>query len=252
MPHQSVHLLHLTDTHLHANRDATMRGLNTYETFRAVVDHVLADGRQFDAVLVTGDIVQDETRQGYERFVRVMRELDAPVHCIPGNHDSPEIMDEMFSAEPFICCGVANYEKWCLVMLNTSVRWDDCGRLDDRQMAILQASLTDHPEQHVLIAMHHHPVPMGSKWLDGIDMRDGEKFFAATDAHTNVRCVLWGHVHQASDRARHSVRLLSTPSTGAQFKPNSDVFRLDALPPGYRWITLNPDGSIETEVVWLD
>jgi Icc protein len=47
------------------------------------------------------------------------------------------------------------------------------------------------------------------------------------------------------------VRLISTPSTGAQFLPETEAFMLDTLPPGYRWIGLMPDGSIDTEVVWL-
>jgi Icc protein len=249
---QPVHLLHLTDMHLHASLDATMRGLNTYESFRAVVDHVIADGRNIDAIAVTGDIVQDETRQGYERFCKTIGDLDAPIHCIPGNHDSPDIMDEMLNQAPYVYCGATTYENWCLLMMNSSVRWDDCGRLDAQQMEFLEQSLDAHREHNILIGMHHHPLPTGSRWLDGIDMRDHEAFYAVTDKHPNVRCVIWGHVHQESDRERNNVRMFSTPSTGAQFLPDSDVFRLDTRPPGYRWITLHPDGHIDTEVVWID
>ena len=62
--------------------------------------------------------------------------------------------------------------------------------------------------------------------------------------------VVFGHVHQTVDRMIGNVRLLGTPSTCVQFKPRSDAFALDDLPPGYRWITLHPDGSIDTEVVF--
>jgi Icc protein len=47
------------------------------------------------------------------------------------------------------------------------------------------------------------------------------------------------------------VRLLATPSTGAQFLPGSDNFAIDTRPPGYRTFTLGADGSLHTEVVWL-
>jgi len=59
-------------------------------------------------------------------------------------------------------------------------------------------------------------------------------------------------VHQASDRRRKGVRLMSTPSTCSQFRPNSDDFALDSRSPGYRWLNLSASGAIETEVIWLD
>ncbi len=229
-----------------------MRGLNTYETFKAVVDHALASGHTIDAAIGTGDLVQDETRNGYERFCSVMKELNAPVHCIPGNHDSPEIMADMLNESPFQCCGSAIYENWCLIMLNSAIRWDDRGRLDEDELANLREMLNAHTGQDILIAMHHHPLPTGSRWLDGLNLQNSAEFFGTIASHQNVRCVAWGHVHQASDRMHQDVRMLSTPSTGSQFRPNSEVFRLDTRPPGYRWINLLPDGSIDTEVVWLD
>jgi Icc protein len=45
---------------------------------------------------------------------------------------------------------------------------------------------------------------------------------------------------------------MASPATCAQFVPNSDDFALDDRPPGYRLLDLMPDGSIATEVVWLE
>ena len=100
-----------------------------------------------------------------------------------------------------------------------------------------------------LICMHHPPVPMGSAWLDNPGLRNAEPFLQLVRRHSQVRAVLWGHVHQASDRYVDRVRFMSTPSTCAQFLPDSDEFRVDARPPGMRWLTLNPDGGLTTEVV---
>ncbi len=49
-----------------------------------------------------------------------------------------------------------------------------------------------------------------------------------------------------------SVRVIGTPSSCAQFKPFEDEFALDDKPPAYRRIILNSDGSIETELIWLE
>jgi Icc protein len=251
VPNNTVRILQITDTHLHAHREARMRGLNTYETFKAIIDRVENGVRKPDAVLATGDLVQDETRQGYDRFRKLVEKLDVPVHCLPGNHDSPDIMADVLSHPPFQYCGQASYGRWRLIMLNTVVRWDDGGRLDNEQLQFLDAALAACSEQFALVAMHHHPVPMGSHWLDGIGLRNADEFFAILDRHAHVRCITWGHVHQASERMRNGVTLLSSPSTCSQFLPDSDVFRLDLKPPGYRWLDLLPDGTVNSEIVWL-
>jgi Icc protein len=67
-----------------------------------------------------------------------------------------------------------------------------------------------------------------------------------------VRGIVWGHVHQALEGERAGVRLLATPSTCAQFAPGLDDFAIDSRPPAYRMLELLPDGSIVTEVVWVD
>jgi Icc protein len=248
---ETVRLLHLTDTHLHAHREARMRGVNTFETLQAVIGHIMDGQRKPDAVLATGDLVQDETRQGYAVFREAVEVLAAPVHCIPGNHDSQRIMEEALGKPPFHYCGYALYGSWCIVMLNTVIRLDDGGQLDESELVRLESLLQEHKDRHIMICMHHHPCPMGSLWLDGVNMRNSDDFFAIVDRHSNVRCIVWGHVHQESDRDRNGVRLLSTPSTGTQFLPHSDNFAVDKKPPGYRWIDLMSDGTIGTDVVWL-
>jgi Icc protein len=92
---------------------------------------------------------------------------------------------------------------------------------------------------------------MGSAWLDGVGLRDGDRLMAIVDRHPQVRAIVWGHVHQASDSTHGKVRLLSAPSTCAQFLPNNPYFALDDRPPGYRWLELHPDGSVKTSVAWL-
>ncbi len=44
---------------------------------------------------------------------------------------------------------------------------------------------------------------------------------------------------------------MTTPSTCAQFRPASADFALDAKPPGYRWLTLHEDGSLQAEARWV-
>ncbi len=248
-----LRLLQMTDTHLHATADSRMRGVTTSETFASVIRQAERDEHwPPDAILVTGDIVQDESRAGYRRFRRMLEPLDVPVYCIPGNHDDPVLMDDLLNGGRFQVGGAALLDGWALLLLNTFLTGEDAGALGDERLQALATLLAAHDDRHVLICMHHQPIPMGSAWLDGVGLRDAERFLSVVDAFDNVRGIVWGHVHQASDRTRDGVRFLSTPSTCSQFKPDSDFFALDDKPPGMRWIDLSADGSIETRVDWLE
>jgi Icc protein len=112
--------------------------------------------------------------------------------------------------------------------------------------------LSDAGTRHCMVCLHHHPVPMSSRWLDRVGLNNAAEFLHTIDAHRNVRAVVWGHVHQNYDALRKDVRMLATPSTCAQFAPNSDAFAVDSRPPAYRTFELRPDGSLLTEVVWLE
>ena len=112
--------------------------------------------------------------------------------------------------------------------------------------------LREHRERHVLLAVHHHALPLKSRWLDALALYNAAELLAIVDRSPQVRCVVAGHVHQASDITRNGVRYLTTPSTCFQFLPAVDNFAVDTRPPGFRWLDLMADGDISTEVVWVD
>ena len=64
-----------------------------------------------------------------------------------------------------------------------------------------------------------------------------------------MKAILWGHIHQQLDAQRSGVNLFATPSTCIQFLPKSNDFAVDTISPGYRWMKLFSDGSIDTGVV---
>jgi len=245
-------VLQISDTHLHATADSRMRGVNTYATFLAVLEHAKRDRRwPVNAILATGDIVQDESRAGYERFRAALEPLGVPVFSIPGNHDDPKLMSEILTNGAFQLGGELRHGQWSIILLSTFLAGEDAGGLGPARLQGLRQALAAHAGQHVLVAMHHHPLPMGSAWLDGVALRDANAFWQIIDRHAEVRGVICGHVHQAADRNRNDVRFMSTPSTCAQFLPGNEFFALDERPPGMRWLELFADGSIETEVTWV-
>jgi Icc protein len=127
----------------------------------------------------------------------------------------------------------------------------DGGHLSPAQLQLLERELAT-ATTPVLVCLHHHPVPVGSDWLDHIGLGNAAEFFRIIDAHRCVRGILWGHVHQAFDGLHRGVRLLATPSTCAQFQPHAHDFAIDARPPAFRTLQLNADGTLITDLYWVD
>jgi Icc protein len=245
-------LLHVTDTHLFAQAGGRLRGVDTYRTLSRVLTHAMTDTRPPGGILVTGDLTQDETREAYEQFRTLLCRPGVPVWCLPGNHDAPGFMDEVLSVPPFRVGGEVVAGNWCLLLLNSYIAGDNGGRLTPDQLEWLDAMLRQHHGRHVLLAVHHHVLPLRSRWLDALALYNADELLAIIDRSAGVRCVVAGHVHQASDISRNGVRFLTTPSTCFQFLPAADNFAVDTRPPGYRWLDLMADGTIVTEVVWVD
>jgi Icc protein len=248
----ALRLLQITDPHLVGDPEANQRGVQPLQSFRAVLR--AAAPASADVLLLTGDVVHDDP-DGYRWARSELAPLDKPVLCIPGNHDDPGLLRTALAGEPFRHGGHHDFGDWRLVMLDSHLPGSAGGRLTDSELQRLQGALAGAAERHVLVVLHHQPVPTRSRWLDTVGLFDPEPFLDLIDAHANVRGILWGHVHQEFDglrRNRHGeVRLMSTPSSNVQFKPLSVEFELDDRPPGFRRLELHADGRIDSRVEWL-
>jgi Icc protein len=248
--HPPVRLLQFTDPHLFASPQGQLRGVTTLASMQQVLAHAGARRQNIDALVCTGDIVNDEP-EGYAHFARELGAFGKPVYCIPGNHDDPQLLRGALSRPPFQVGGYADLGAWRIVLVDSCVLHQARGRISAGELAALDAALTA-CERYAMVFVHHHPVSMASRWLDAVGIENAEDFWRVLDAHAKVRAVSWGHVHQCFDGRRRGVRLLATPSTCAQFLPQANEFTVDARPPAYRRLALQPDGTLDTEVVWVD
>lgn len=247
----SVRLLQFTDMHLFGDGAACLRGVASLPALQAA----LADARRRcprpDGILLTGDLVQDDP-QGYRWIREIFADSPVPVLCLAGNHDLPGPMRTTLAQAPFQLGGHQAFGRWRVVMLDSQVSHRASGRLGEEQLETLDSLLRTHGADHVLLCLHHHPIRMHSNWLDQVGLSDADEFLALVRRHANIRGVLWGHVHQSLDHFIGGVRFMASPSTCAQFLPGSPDFSIDDRPPGYRLLELMPDGTIATEVCWLE
>jgi 3',5'-cyclic-AMP phosphodiesterase len=248
---QSIRLIQLTDTHLVGDATRTLRGINTLDTFKAALAHASNRFQAADAMLLSGDLVHDDAA-GYKHIVDQLGDSKIPVYCIAGNHDVPDHMNSTLSRAPFQIGGTALMDRWAIVLLDSFIANSDSGRIGAAQLQHLDRTLTQHASLHVMVCLHHHPIKMRSDWLDTVGLEDATEFHKVIARHKNVRAITWGHVHQSLDMFSNGVRYMATPAACAQFKPLSSEFAMDDKPPGYRTYELMADGTIATEVVWLD
>ncbi|WP_369960113.1 3',5'-cyclic-AMP phosphodiesterase [Pseudomonas benzenivorans] len=243
----SVLLVQLSDSHLFAEANGKLLGMDTQDSLRRVVEQLLQEQPQVDLLLASGDLSQDGSEASYARFRQLTAPIDAPARWLPGNHDELPAMhracDGSDLLEPVIDLG-----NWRVILLDSSIPGAVPGYLGEQQLVLLERALAEAPERHHLICLHHHPVPIGCAWMEPIGVRNPEALFAVLARHPQVRALLWGHVHQEFDQLRDGVRLLASPSTCVQFAPGSEDFQVDSSAPGYRWLRLHANGRLETGV----
>lgn len=248
-----LRVLQLTDTHLYADPAATLYDCNTEDSLRRVLDAVRAEADAPDLVLLTGDLTHDGSVPAYNRLARLLDDaFDAPVWCLPGNHDEAATLRHELDGDGVSSIAGGTVADWQLILLDSTVQGSEGGHLTDAELERLDSALHDCAAPHALVCLHHNPVLMNSRWLDTMTVDNAPALFAVLDRHPRVRVLLWGHVHQPFDGTRNDVRLLASPSTCVQFLPGSESFALDSRPPGYRWLLLHPDGTVETSVHYVD
>ncbi len=245
-----LRIAQITDTHLHADPEGRLLGLNTRACLEQVV--ALATRRQPQLTVVTGDLTHDASPQAYRHLERIFARLGTPVYCLPGNHDERDALRVNLNAAPCHSQPHLHIGGWLLAFVDSTVAGAEGGHLADEELRRLDTTLEQSASLPTIIWLHHQPVKVGSRWLDTMAVDNAEAFFRIVDRHPQVRAVVWGHVHQCFEQQRNQVALLATPSTCIQFQPLSEEFAIDPSPPGYRWIDLYSDGTLRTGVERLE
>jgi len=217
-----VHVLQFTDLHLYADKDAKRRGIKPYRALEQILEQARQDFPQASAVLLTGDISQDDTKGSYVNLVDAMNEHfpSTNVYFCPGNHDQKvelltEHLQERQAAEGEEGDlqriqgvgteeGVGCFElsdKWSLVLLNSMRENDIRGEISEATAKQLERTLADIEQEptgrHVLLALHHPPFPPKGDippWT-GWCLEERDRLLDVIKRHPSVQVVLTGHTH---------------------------------------------------------
>lgn len=246
----------ISDLHLSKHNPASM------ESFLAVLD--LAKNHKPNLLLLTGDLVNDGITALYDWLFEMLAGTHIPFLCLAGNHD---VTCEIGHDLPFECRQflpikaddrLANTHRividlpnvtWQVLAVNSAVHGQIYGMLGADTLDFLKDHLSCNLP--TLIALHHHPSPVGSAWIDGYMLKNSDEFWATLAPHTTHPLhIVCGHVHQAHTLSTEYGTLHTCPATSRQFTPYQENFGIDTVSAGCRLIRL--DGMyFQTDILRL-
>jgi len=247
-----VRLVQVTDSHIFADPEGRLLGLNTRESFEAVCARVSCEEWRPDALLATGDLSQDASPEAYKYLADGLLDLAIPSFWVAGNHDNPDAMEMYLSNSKVSSAKHLFIGHWQIILLDSSVVGKVHGKLSQSELDFLEKVLARYPDRHSLVVLHHQPVKINSRWLDDIGLKNHQAFKEVIKKHQNVKGVLWGHIHQEYQKVIDGVSWIASPSSCVQFTPGSKDFSADTKAPGYRYLDLYSDGRIESVVHRID
>lgn len=256
----AVRLFQVTDSHCYASDDSrlTWTDMPIYPnlSLKAMLAHLGVRSDGYQALMLTGDLAQEEIPETYQRVNAMLNQFPLPVYAIPGNHDIPQMIQENLNGNVQLADHVV-LGNWHLLLLDTHSDGNPDGRLSDAQFERFESQLASIPDDHfVAVFMHHHPVPINSEWMDVMGLQQKTYFWQLVEHFPQVKVVFNGHIHQEFNGQHvyatgRSVAVHGTPATCVQMKPVRKNIEFDHTLPAWRDIALLPDGRVETTVHYL-
>ena len=246
-------VIQITDCHVMTDPLGAIRGVPTRGTLERVLSAVERNFPDADRLIITGDLTHDEKLSTYVWLRERLQPWITRLRVIPGNHDDRGLMREVFGdrLSPVAFDRNVFIDEilgWRLIGLDSHVPGKLHGELGLSQLSWLRAELEQYPHMPTCLCLHHPPVLVGSAWLDRINLLDAAELLEIVRAFPQVRSVWCGHVHQERTMLDGNVLLLTTPSTGVQFRPETKALEVADAPPGFRVIELVSAGRFQTRV----
>jgi len=245
LDHINPKILQFSDLHLSMNDD--LMGINCDESF-AAVKALASQYHHIDLTLLTGDISQDHSETSYQKCSEIFKHQSHPVAWIAGNHDELDILNNVLSVGAITAKKRIIFKHWQLILLNSQVLGKSYGKISEEELSSINQAAIDYPNHHLLLVMHHHPIPMESEWIDNHNLTNRQELWGVISQVEQVKGIVFGHVHQHVDEINSGVRVLGVPSTCVQFTPKKDEFSVDDAQPGFRYMELLANGTIKTKV----
>ena len=204
-------LAQISDTHVRADDMGVAAGKLKKALAQA------ADYR-VDAILLTGDLVNDERAEEYEALSRALMNPPAPLYLMPGNHDERTRLRDLFPGHSYLPrAGNLSYAidqfPVRVVVVDQIVPGETHGLLTEAGAAWLDQTLAAAPDKPTIVALHHPPFLTHDLLFDNIGLRDADLLAGIIAKHAQVIRVICGHHHRVAFGQIAHAPVIIAPST---------------------------------------
>lgn len=226
-------LIQITDTHIVAPGEVLYGTIDSALHLRQTVHKINRMRPLPDAVVFTGDLVEKADEASYGHFIELISALSMPTWVIPGNHDDPGMMLEVFSSTSYFPVNHPSYQyaiedlPFRILALNSHCPGTEMPEFNQQKLSWLEDQLK-RSNKPALIAIHHPPMTTG---IELIDMGGSEWFQGLKTVltkHQQVGLLICGHCHTDLSGRIGQVPVYMAPANSHQLVASRGLFEAPA------------------------
>ena len=197
-------LAQISDLHIKNRGALAYRRVDTAAALTRCIDRLNALTPRPDAVLMTGDLVDQGTVEQYRHLKSLLATLDIPYYLLVGNHDDRAAIREVFPERPELFAGgdfvqyTVDVGPLRVIALDSLQPGASPGQLCEARLVWLATQLDAARDRPVVVALHHPPFVCGIGHMDALrlDPAASARLAALIAQYPNVERVICGHVHR--------------------------------------------------------
>ena len=234
-------IAHISDLHVMVEGELAYGVVDTGPMVERAIAHLKKLSP--DVVVISGDLVHNVQLAEYERLKEMLFELKMPAFLMPGNHDSRDLIRQVFDAhkylpaQGFLQYTVENYPVR-LIVLDTNVPGEGRGELDEARLQWLDQQLAAQPDRPTLLFMHHPPFSTGIRMMDGLGLTGKEQLADVVRKYDCIERIGCGHIHRPIQKRWAGTLAYTVPSpvhqVSLELRSNSDYATFTMEPPAYQ------------------
>lgn len=246
-------LAQISDTHVRADDDGAAA---------AQLRRALRQAREYraDAIVLTGDLVNNEGADEYAALASALVDPPAPLFLLPGNHDDRANLRAAFASHSYLPReGSLSFalEQFPvrIVAIDQIVPGETHGLLTQVQAEWLDRTLAAEPSKPTIVALHHPPFLTHDLLFDQIGLLDAGLLASVIARHKQVQRLICGHHHRVTIGQIAHAPVIVAPSTswvyGLALNDSQQIAPKTTEQPGWMLHVWTEQGGIASHFMGL-